>query len=221
MGAPAPGAFPGLGGLGGGQLDANMIQQTLQNPMVQQMMQNMAANPQILQSVMRSPMFEAMARQNPMFQQVMNNPQMMQAMLNPQMLQAMFQMQAGMHGMQPTAAPVSGAPVPAAEGAGAGAVPAAGTTPGLPGLMDPATLQALQAMNMMGGMGGMGAMGGAGGGLPGAMGAALEVPPEQRFATQLEQLHNMGFTDRPSNVQALQMANGDINQAITFLLGPA
>merc|ERR1712137_1510402 len=162
------------------------------------------------------------AQQNPMIEHVMNNPQMMQAMLNPQMLQAMLQMQTGMHaGMQPNPAPATGAIVPGAVGAEAGSVPAAGATPGFPGLMDPATLQAMQAMSVMGGMGAMGGAGGAGGGIPGAMGVAPEVPPEQRFATQLEQLHNMGFTDQPSNVQALQMANGDINQAITFLLGPA
>ena len=29
---------------------------------------------------------------------------------------------------------------------------------------------------------------------------------------RLEQLTNMGFPDRPSNIQALQMANGDVNQ---------
>merc|ERR1712137_142867 len=114
---------------------------------------------------MRSPMMQAMAQQNPMMQQVMNNPQMMQAMFNPQTLQAMLQMQTGMQpgiqpGMQPNPAPATGAPVPGAVGAETGSVPAAGATPGFPGLMDPATLQAMQAM--MGGMGGMGAMGGAG-----------------------------------------------------------
>jgi len=66
-----------------------------------------------------------------------------------------------------------------------------------------------------GGCGGMGGMGG--------MGAptADARPPEERFASQLEQLVNMGFSDRPSNLQALQMANGDVNQAINFLLGGA
>ena len=44
-------------------------------------------------------------------------------------------------------------------------------------------------------------------------------PPEERFATQLEQLQGMGFPDRASNIQALVQANGDVNQAINFLLG--
>ncbi len=61
------------------------------------------------------------------------------------------------------------------------------------------------------------------GGMPGAGGApaapADNRPPEERFTSQLEQLANMGFTDRPSNIQALVQANGDVNQAINFLLG--
>jgi len=65
-----------------------------------------------------------------------------------------------------------------------------------------------------GGMGGMGGMGGAAANNP-----ADTRPAEERYASQLDQLVNMGFGDRPSNLQALQMANGDINQAINFLLG--
>jgi ubiquilin len=78
----------------------------------------------------------------------------------------------------------------------------------------------MQAM-MQGGDGGMGGMGG----MPpmGGMGVppnpADARPAEERFATQLEQLANMGFSDRPSNIQALQMANGDVNQAINVLGG--
>lgn len=71
----------------------------------------------------------------------------------------------------------------------------------------------------MGGMGGAGGMPGLGG-MGGPLGGAADGrPAEERFATQLEQLTNMGFPDRPSNIQALQMANGDVNQAINFLLG--
>eukprot|EP00927_Polykrikos_kofoidii_P021082 TRINITY_DN2008_c0_g1_i3.p1 TRINITY_DN2008_c0_g1~~TRINITY_DN2008_c0_g1_i3.p1 ORF type:complete len:244 (+),score=49.87 TRINITY_DN2008_c0_g1_i3:97-732(+) len=78
--------------------------------------------------------------------------------------------------------------------------------------------------NMMGGMGGMGGlrgMGGMGGAMGGLGGAADTRPAEERFAPQLDQLVAMGFTDRPSNLQALQMANGNVNQAINFLLGGA
>jgi len=43
-------------------------------------------------------------------------------------------------------------------------------------------------------------------------------PAEERFTSQLTQLANMGFPDHPSNIQALEMANGDITQAMNFLL---
>jgi len=56
---------------------------------------------------------------------------------------------------------------------------------------------------------------------PGAVPSAAAGPmdPYERFATQLADLASMGFPDAPSNVQALEMANGDINQAMNFLLG--
>merc|ERR1712060_154525 len=124
----------------------------------------------------------------------MSNPQVMQAMFNPQMLQSIMQMQSAM-------------------GGGAAGVPGAPGAPGA-GAPNPAMMQAAMQAMMGGGMGG--AMGGAGG-----MGGVPDDgrPAEERFATQLEQLGNMGFNDRPSNIQALQMANGDVNQAINFLLG--
>merc|ERR1712187_876879 len=43
--------------------------------------------------------------------------------------------------------------------------------------------------------------------------------PEERFATQVQQLESMGFPDKHSNLQALSQTNGDINQAINALLG--
>lgn len=62
-------------------------------------------------------------------------------------------------------------------------------------------------------------MGGFPGMPPAAPAAADNRPPEERFAEQLTQLENMGFPDRPSNIQALTQAGGDVNQAINFLLG--
>ncbi|KAL5005433.1 hypothetical protein ScPMuIL_018889 [Solemya velum] len=42
--------------------------------------------------------------------------------------------------------------------------------------------------------------------------------PEQRFASQLEQLASMGFIDREANIRALQATFGDVNAAIDRLL---
>jgi len=70
-------------------------------------------------------------------------------------------------------------------------------------------------MSMLGGgAGGAGALGG------GAAPAAADTrPAEERFAVQLTQLENMGFSDKPSNIQALTQSGGDVNGAISALLG--
>lgn len=186
-----------------------------------------------------------MAQRDPMFAQMtqmMNNPQVMQAMFNPQTLAAISQVQGGGQGVPgaappppapgappgtaPGAPPTPGAtPTPAPGGApGAtptpqgGAAPIPGAAPGAPGApgaggmpaFDPAMMQAM--MQMMGG-------GGMGGGMGGMPQQNDPRPPEERYAAQIDQLVNMGFADRPSNTQALVQANGDINQAINFLLG--
>jgi len=46
-----------------------------------------------------------------------------------------------------------------------------------------------------------------------------QVPPEQRFQIQLEQLSTMGFHDRAANIQALLSSGGDVNAAIERLIG--
>ena len=45
------------------------------------------------------------------------------------------------------------------------------------------------------------------------------LEPGNLGTLRLEQLTNMGFPDRPSNIQALQMANGDVNQVPSAELG--
>merc|ERR1712061_452245 len=100
---------------------------------------------------------------------------------------------------------------------GTTAVLGAAPNPAVAGLsspaFDPAMMQA--AMQMMGG--GMGTGPGIGAcGFPQPAGAQSA---EERYANQLDQLSNMGFPDKHSNLQALQTANGDINQAINALLG--
>jgi len=42
--------------------------------------------------------------------------------------------------------------------------------------------------------------------------------PGQRFRNQLQNLHDMGFTDRSSNIRALTSSHGNVNRAIEILL---
>jgi ubiquilin len=68
----------------------------------------------------------------------------------------------------------------------------------------------------MGGMGGMGGLGGMGG-----FGAPAQQqdsrPPEEQYATQLEQLNGMGFYEFDRNVRALRMSGGSVEGAIEVL----
>ena len=59
---------------------------------------------------------------------------------------------------------------------------------------------------------------------PFAFGAApqqqfVQIPPEERFRSQLEQLREMGFYDPQANINALIATNGNVNAALERLLG--
>lgn len=45
------------------------------------------------------------------------------------------------------------------------------------------------------------------------------VPPEQRYATQLSQLQEMGFFDTQENIRALSATSGNVHAAVERLLG--
>mmetsp|Transcript_18631 Transcript_18631/g.71881 ORF Transcript_18631/g.71881 Transcript_18631/m.71881 type:complete len:474 (-) Transcript_18631:64-1485(-) len=66
-------------------------------------------------------------------------------------------------------------------------------------------------MQGMGGMGGMGAGAAAGG-------AASNIPPETRFAVQLQQLNDMGFNDQAANIRNLVATGGNVNACVERLL---
>jgi len=53
--------------------------------------------------------------------------------------------------------------------------------------------------------------------MPGAAPAAAE-PPETRFAVQLQQLHDMGFTNKQVNIQALTATGGNVEAAVERLI---
>jgi ubiquilin len=55
-------------------------------------------------------------------------------------------------------------------------------------------------------------------GMGGARNQANEVPSEQRYQRQLEQLAAMGFHNRETNLQCLIATYGDIDAAVDRLL---
>jgi hypothetical protein len=110
-------------------------------------------------------------------------------------------------------------------------------------MMTPENMQ--RAMGMMGGMGGMGGMppgmmggmGGMGGmppgmfmppginagGIPAAQTggntAATTVDYKVKYATEISQIKEMGFSDEAKIVQALQQTNGNVALALERLFG--
>eukprot|EP01057_Protomagalhaensia_wolfi_P001337 Protomagalhaensia_wolfi_Nauph_80__1336@NODE_1798_length_1333_cov_35_106646_g1402_i0_p1_GENE_NODE_1798_length_1333_cov_35_106646_g1402_i0NODE_1798_length_1333_cov_35_106646_g1402_i0_p1_ORF_typecomplete_len409_score69_47ubiquitin/PF00240_23/2_7e13Rad60SLD_2/PF13881_6/6_5e08UBA/PF00627_31/2_2e06GerD/PF17898_1/0_00021GerD/PF17898_1/21Ubiquitin_5/PF18037_1/0_00014Rad60SLD/PF11976_8/0_00015DUF2407/PF10302_9/0_00029STI1/PF17830_1/0_021STI1/PF17830_1/12STI1/PF17830_1/2_9e02Ubiquitin_2/PF14560_6/0_035HOI len=99
---------------------------------------------------------------------------------------------------------------------GLGAPPAGGSgaAGGMPNMMDSLSriMQDEQVRNQV--MGLLNNMGGEGQ----ATGAAAGGDDETRFASELQQLEDMGFVERSSNLRALRRSHGDVNGAISILL---
>jgi len=55
--------------------------------------------------------------------------------------------------------------------------------------------------------------------IPSGLPSVTEPAPETRFASQLQQLQDMGFGDRAANLQALLFTGGNVNAAVERLLG--
>jgi ubiquilin len=190
------GGMAGLGGLGGGLppgMNMESMMQMMQNPAMQSMMRSISSNPALLQQMIQSnPMMRnAPPQVRDMMADVMSNPQQLQSLFEPSNIQAMLQLQSAMRQLQSTGLMGSSSP-----GSGLG-----GEVGGMQG-MDFASL-----LSQMGGAGGM---------------APLVPPPvadpEVTYAAQLQQLQDMGFYDRATNISALQATGGNVNAAVERLL---
>jgi len=242
-GAPTPGAALGEGGglftspgmqslLGQMRDNPTTMQQMMSAPYMQSLFSSLQANPDQASSMLAAnPLFagnpalqQQMQQMMPQMLQQMQNPQVQQLMGNPDALQAIMQIQEGMERLR-TASPdlfqsmglpslppnlVPSATQPPAPSSTTATNPASpGTTPGttpnpVPGM--PNISPDMFSTFMTGMLGQMRA------------GDASQAP-EERFASQLEQLASMGFTDRAANVQALMATMGDVNAAVERLLG--
>ncbi|KXS14857.1 hypothetical protein M427DRAFT_155741 [Gonapodya prolifera JEL478] len=246
-GGAGAGGFGGMGGMGG-MPDPAMLNQMLQNPMVLESMSQMMQNPQLMDMMLsQSPYASMMTPQMRQHMQAMaSDPATLRTMIQTAAAMGPL-MNPGAGGLGMPALPGTGLTAPPnpwasttpSAGAGAGTSPAeAGaipttTTPGATatsptatnpllgpgggagvGMPNPALWGALmQGMNA-GGAGGLGGLGGVGAGL----GAADSRPPEERFASQIQQLRDMGFYDASENVRALTLAGGSVEAAVEVLL---
>ena len=187
---------PGMAGLMPDLLGAGMsheeMEAAMSHPFAAVAMEQLVSNPQLFEAaVMSNPQTRAMAESNPAIRQMMSDPAMIREMLDPVNVRAM--MQARFH-------------------------PPAGVHPRAQSdaLLLPQMQQAMRQMDWGGA--GMPSFGGMPpfGALPAS--AAPQVPPEQAFAAQLQQLADMGFYDREANVQALQATGGNVHAAVERLL---
>ncbi|CAH2076685.1 unnamed protein product [Thlaspi arvense] len=188
----------GLGGLGilggdptvGATPDASQMNQFLQNPAMSQMMQSLLSNPQYMNQIMSlNPQLRSLMDSSPQVREMMQNPEFLRMLSSPEAMQQMMTLQQSLFsGNRNTTSQVPGQ---------TGATTGTGNNGGLDLLM-----------NMFGSLGA--------GGLSGAN--QSNVPPEELYATQLQQLEEMGFFDRAENIRALRATNGNVNAAVERLL---
>merc|ERR1719400_502521 len=219
---------PGMQSLMGQMRDnPTLMSQMMSAPYMQGIFRGLQDNPEQAAAILsNNPMFagnpalqQQMSSMMPQLLQQMQNPQTQQLMSNPEALAAIMQIQQGMDRLRAAAPdlyqsmglptlPPNLVPSPAAAGSpGTPAAPAGSTTGSggpAPAAGQPNQEQFSQFMTQM--MGQMRA------GNP-------EQPPEERFASQLDQLASMGFVDRQANIQALIATMGDVNAAVERLLG--
>ncbi|KAG2241072.1 hypothetical protein Bca52824_090359 [Brassica carinata] len=138
-----------------------------------------------------NPQLRSLVDSSPQAREMMQNPEFLRMLSSPETMQQMMSLQQSLlSGNWSTTRQVPGQ---------------TGATTGTGNNGGPASL-----MNMFGSLG-------AGGGLSGA--SQSDVPPEELYATQLQQLEEMGFFDRAENIRALRATNGNVNAAVERLLG--
>ncbi|XP_053657665.1 ubiquilin-1 [Anopheles marshallii] len=215
----------------------SLIQQMSENPSVMSNMLNSPATRSMMEALNADPAMAAhLMSQNPLLAnnpglqdqlrtmmpqllRQMQNPEVQQMVTNPQALNAILQIQQGMEQLRSAAPglmssmgipPMPGAPPSTGAGATNTSSSAAGT-----GATGAAAAAGAQPPNndglfsefmarMINGM---------------ASGTSdTNIPPEERYRSQLEQLTAMGFVNREANLQALIASFGDINAAVERLL---
>jgi ubiquilin len=154
-----------------------------------------------------NPFAQQMMNSNPMMRDMMSNPEVLRQLSDPSTMQNLAQMQQALGQLQGMGQ----------QGGGLGfgqpaqpqtSQPQTGSAPQQPGA-NPAVNPFAQ---LFGGMG-----------VPQMpqqpQQQGPQDPPEVRFAVQLRQLNDMGFTNYEANIAALQATMGNVQLAIERLLG--
>merc|ERR1719204_1681441 len=215
---------PGMQSLMGQMRDnPTLMSQMMSAPYMQGIFRGLQDNPEQAAAILsNNPMFAgnpALQQQMASMMQQLQNPQTQQLMSNPEALAAIMQIQQGMDRLRAAAPdlyqsmglpslPPNLVPNPAAAGSTSTSTAPAGATTGstgsAPAAGQPNPDQFAQFMTQM---------------IRQMRAGNPKQPPEERFASQLDQLASMGFVDRQANIQALIATMGDVNAAVERLLG--
>ncbi|RMZ85026.1 hypothetical protein DV738_g145, partial [Chaetothyriales sp. CBS 135597] len=168
----------------------------LQDPNFAQMMREAMNNPTFIDMMINA--HPQLRNMGPQARQILQSEQFRQMMTNPDSIRQMMQMQQMFGGG-------GGGGFGGLGGFGGGQADNGFPAPGATTTTDPQSLGENPAGNLNGTQPNWMDLFGSGVGAP-----ADTRPPEERYATQLRQLNEMGFHDFDRNIQALSRSGGDI-----------
>lgn len=178
--------------------DPALVQSLMRPEMLSLFRQSISQNPQVVQQIMeQNPLIannpqlaEQLRAQLPNMMNMLGNPEVITAMSNPRVLEALRMMQQGMDTLRREAPALA-----SIFASGIGAPSGRARTSSSPNSQD--SISVLN--NMFAGMN-------------------ATTDPEVLYASQLEQLAGMGFSNRAQNIAALRASFGDLNAAVERLL---
>ncbi|EGV64829.1 hypothetical protein PSN45_005175 [Yamadazyma tenuis] len=209
---PSASMFGPDGGMNAAMPDPEQMSSMMSNPMFQESMNSLLSNPQMLDYfIQQSPQLRALG---PQAREMLQSPFFRQMLSNPEMMRSMMEM--GRNSMGSGAGfpePGTGFPAPGANPTGDSTD--ATTTTTNTGTNPPNPFASMFG-NGMPPIDPFAMFGGAGGAQPPA--ETDSRPPEERYASQLSQLNDMGFFDFDRNVAALRRSGGNVQGAVEYLL---
>ncbi|WFD34250.1 hypothetical protein MCUN1_001087 [Malassezia cuniculi] len=217
----AGGMFGEFGGMN--PRDPNVMLGMMQNPEFLRHMRDMLGRPEVVDQIIASnPQMQAMG---PQVREMLRSEHFRDMITNPETMQRMTQLSQALGGLGGANGNAPGWPLGGPLGQSTDTANANGTS-GAAGEDPLRALSNLQqllgggaGLGGLSGLGGLGALGGLGGlGTTNAANNGDSRPPEERYAAQLEQLHNMGFYDAQANLRALLLSGGSVEGAVGILL---
>uniref|UniRef100_A0A0R3X1Z3 Ubiquitin-like domain-containing protein n=1 Tax=Hydatigena taeniaeformis TaxID=6205 RepID=A0A0R3X1Z3_HYDTA len=235
------GGTTGTSFLGGIPFNPETMSSAFQAPYVRQMLDVMASNPETFEAFLSAnpvwsaasqdpAMRENLRRMLPQLARQMSRPGFVEMLSNPRAMRAMAQIQEGLRILQEEAPDVFSSMTNISSGAFGAATTdpatttttsstestpaegAEGTATNTPASTNTSSLGNVELASLMASLLNVAPSGQDSGNLQ-------QLPPEVRYASQLQTLASMGFTNQSANLQALIFSHGDVNAAIDRLLG--